>query len=93
MTTLTINDIASFRDRYLQLRETAGSELFEGNPALLNLENEWRQRAPRSKPLSQVIHITSRSPDPQGYWQSIMRQNGYTVFGYPFQRHRTKPQH
>lgn len=56
MATLSREDISNFCDRYIKLCDTTGAEPAEDNPDLLILEKEWRQRAPRSKSLRQVVH-------------------------------------
>lgn len=85
MKMLRWEDIAALQERYRQLRASLGDNPPHDHPDLVALEEEWRQRAPRSKPLAQVADISGKSPDPQGYWYSLMHQNGYTKHGYQFQ--------
>jgi len=85
MQTLRWEDIAALQEQYHQLRAALGNTPSQDHPALVTLEEEWSRRAPRSKSLAQVADISGKSPDPRGYWYSLMRQNGYTRHGYPFQ--------
>ena len=85
MTTLRWEDIAALQEQYQRLREALGGAPAQGHPALVALEEKWRRLAPRSKSLAQVADISGKIPDPQGFWYSLMRENGYTRHGYPFQ--------
>jgi hypothetical protein len=85
MQTLRWEEIAALLEQYQQLRATLGDTAAQDHPALVALEEEWRRRAPRSNPLAQVADISGKSPNPRGYWYSLMRQNAYTRHGYPFQ--------
>jgi len=88
METLSVDDIAAFHNGYLQLSQERESQPSAGLMDLMALEEEWRQRTPHSKLLAQVVIISNKSADPRGYWYSLMRENGYTRYGYPFQSTR-----
>lgn len=79
--TLSRQDIAALIDQYRSLPA--------GDLGRETLEREWRRRAPKAKSLAEVAVITAKSPDPLGYWESLMRENGYTRHGYPFQRQKS----
>jgi len=85
MKTLRWEDIAALLEHYQQLRAALGSAQRQGHPALVALEEEWLRRAPRSQTLARVADISGKIPDPRGFWYSLMRENGYTRHGYPFQ--------
>lgn len=85
MKTLCWEDIAALEEQYQQLREALGGAPPRDHPSLVALEEEWRRLAPRSKSLAQVAVISGKIPDPRGFWYSLMRENGYTRHGYPFQ--------
>ena len=85
MKTLRWEDIEALQEQYQRLRTALGSAPPRDHPALMALEEEWQRRAPRSQPLARVADISGKIPDPRGFWYSLMRENGYTRHGYPFQ--------